>query len=286
MNESRIQTEARLFGEQDNAKQRSSAWSSIAYFQHQLRDTFDIGSVARAHLTGRRSCRALALAPGDMQGEYPFLEGLGVTAIDVIDLSPGQRGKFFAREPAPTIDVTYDIADINQVELPAKTYDVVYVQQAFHHFEALEHLAAQVNGALRDDGIFVVIDYIGANYLQRTPNQRAFCQAIWERMPERWRRDAGGRVHETLFIPRRKNLSPFEAIRAEEIETILARTLKPMASDRFAAILFPLFNGFAHNYTNDATDRAFIEKMWALDRRLIAAGDVEANFLRAIYAKR
>ena len=47
------------------------------------------------------------------------------------------------------------------------------MQQAYHHIEALEHVADEIAKSLKPGGIFAISDYIGANFLQRTPRRRA-----------------------------------------------------------------------------------------------------------------
>lgn len=283
---SKNRAEAEFFGRQDNARQRAVAWSAIPYFRQQIHAALDVGRIARQHLAGREAPTALALAAGDMTGEYGFLTGVGAERIHALDISEGQRDKFFAREPDPAVPVEYIIADVNSVVLEPERYDLVYVQQAFHHFEQLEHVADQVNRALKPGGRFVLIDYIGANFLQRTPRQRSFCTGIWRDMPARYRRNWNGTVLDELWIPDKDKLSPYEAIRAEEIMDVLNRTLQPIQVFPHAAILFPLFNGFAQNYTDSEEDQRFIREMWELDRDVVESGEVEPNFVRGVFGKR
>ncbi len=282
----RAEAEANYFSKQDNQRQRSVAWSSIPYFQQQLRAALDLGQMAREHLSTKPNPHALALAPGDMSGEYAFLKAIGVASIDAFDLSEGQREKFFKNHPDPSVQVDYVIQDVNTLSLEPNRYDFVYVQQAFHHFENLEHVAQQINSALKEDGWFVLIDYVGANFLQRTPRQRAYCQKLWDDMPPRYRTALDGGVLERIFIPDKDRLSPFEAIRSEEMLGVLESELEEVALFPYAAILFPLFNGFAQNYTDSPEDQDFIRRMWALDQEVIKSGEVEPNFVRGIYRKR
>ena len=54
----------------------------------------------------------------------------------------------------------------------------------------------------------------------------------------------------------------------------------------YGGILFPIFNGFAQNYTNSEGDLLFIRSMWEMDRLLIAEGVVEPNFVKGIFQKK
>ena len=97
-----------------------------------------------------------------MTGEFGFLKRMGVAEIDAFDLSVGQRRKFLDNVYDNSIPVNYTIADVNDIELAAGRYDVVYLQHAYHHVERLEHVADQISDTLKPDGTLAIIDYVGA----------------------------------------------------------------------------------------------------------------------------
>lgn len=285
----RLQREATYFSHQDNARQRQVAWTAIPYFSERIRATLDTDALAvqwldaHAHALPRRG---LTLACGDMTGPYGFFKQMHATEVDAVDISEGQRDKFFRTKYDGTLTVNYRIGDVNTIDLPARHYDAVIVQQAFHHFEALEHVADQIAQALTTHGVFVLKDYIGPNFLQRSPRQLAACQEIWDTMPARYRTNAAGQVLSRLHVPARESLSPCEAVRAEDIMGVLADRFHCLQQHCYGGILFPLFNGFAQNYTDSADDLAFVRAMWALDRQWIDEGRVEPNFIRAVFVRK
>jgi SAM-dependent methyltransferase len=221
-----------------------------------------------------------------MAGEFTFLKRMGVAEIDAFDLSEGQRQKFLDNVYDGSLPVNYEIADVNDIELPADRYDVVYLQHAYHHVERLEHVADQIRAALKPDGTLAIIDYVGANFLQRTPRQRDLCAAIWRTMPERYRVRPSGRVFAELRIPDKASLSPYEAVRSEEIVAVLDARFDRQETYYFGGILFPIFNGIAQNFTESGTDQEFLRVMWDLDRWLLDAGSIEPNFVKAIFTPR
>jgi len=279
-------TEAARFGDQDNAARRELVWSAIPYFRDRINAALDLGATVKQRLEGCERPVALTLACGDMAGEFPFLERMGVAEIDAFDLSEGQRQKFLDNVYDGSIPVNYEIADVNDLDLMPGRYDVVYLQHAYHHVEKLERVADQIRGALKPDGTLAIIDYVGANFLQRTPRQRDLCSAIWRTMPERYRVRPSGRVFAEMRIPDRASLSPFEAVRSEEIISVLDARFDRQDSYFFGGILFPIFNGVAQNFTESEADQEFLRVMWDLDRWLIDTGNIEPNFVRAIYTPR
>lgn len=281
-----IAREAERFSHQDNRRRRELVWTAIPYFREQIAASFDLHAHLREHLAGRDELRALTLACGDMSGEYRMFRRLGVGEIDAFDVSPGQREKFYRDVFDGSAAVTYTIADVNTIELPRHRYDVVYLQHAYHHVVRLEHVAGELRTALKPDGVLAIVDYIGANRLQRTPRQRDLCGAIWRALPERYRVRPNGRVFAELRIPDPKKLSPYEAVRSEEILGVLDDHFEPIAIYLYGGILFPLFNGTAQNYTNSPADQALLRVMWDLDRWLLDHDGIEPNFVQALYRPR
>jgi hypothetical protein len=278
--------EARRFGEIDNEYVRAEFWAALPVFRDEILKRFDIVAGIRRHLAGRDRPVALTLACGDMSGEYNLLKRVGVREIDAFDISEGQRDKFYRYVYDGEIPVNYEIADVNEIMLEAARYDLVHIKFAYHHIEQLEHVADQIRIGLKDDGILAIIEYIGTNYLQRSPSQRDLCGAIWRAMPERYRIAQAGHVVQELRIPPKDSLPPYEAIRSEEILPVLQSRFETEEIFFYGGILMPLFNGFASNFTDSPEDERFQRVMWDYDRWLLATGAVEPDFMKAIFVPR
>jgi hypothetical protein len=278
--------EAERFGNIENAYLRSEFWAALPVFREEIVKRFDMAAGIRRHLAGRDRPVALTLACGDMSGEYNLLKGVGISEIDAFDISEGQREKFYRDVYDGEVHVNYEIADVNAIMLEAARYDLVYIQFAYHHIEQLEHVADQIRIGLKDDGILAIVEYIGTNYLQRSPSQRDLCGAIWRAMPERYRIARAGHVVQELRIPPKDSLPPYEAIRSEEILPVLQSRFEAEEIFFYGGILMPLFNGFASNFTESPEDERFQRVMWDYDRWLLATGAVEPDYMKAIFIPR
>ncbi len=281
-----IKAEAQFFSNQNNPLTRSIAWTSIPYFQKQIMAAFDISADAKAILSGRQNICAATLACGEMKGEYKFLKSLGVQQIDAYDISEGQREKFYQNIYDHSIEVNYKIEDVNDVTLPQRKYDVVYVQQAYHHLENVYGVAEQIRRSLKEDGIFVLIDYIGPPFLQRTEKQKEYASKIWSILPSRLRTNHKGIVLDKIHIPPKSSLSPYEAINSDKMMSAFEENFICIKDLKYGGILFPIFNGFSQNYINSEEDMLFIKSMWETDQFLIQTNTVEPNFIRAIMKSR
>jgi len=56
--------------------------------------------------------------------------------------------------------------DLNFIELPKETYDIIFCHGLLHHIINLESLLFQVNKALTKNGVFIIQDYIGEDQWQ------------------------------------------------------------------------------------------------------------------------
>ncbi|MDH3299821.1 MAG: class I SAM-dependent methyltransferase [Acidimicrobiia bacterium] len=275
--------EAAFFDQHDNQLTRSVAWSAIPFFQSRLHQRLDLVATATAHLERTEDLRALTLGCGDMTGEYGLLRRFPVTQIVAYDLSEGQRANFYERtyDESAGIDVDYRIGDAAADTLGSEEFDLVYIQQSFHHFEEVEKVAANIRMALRPGGVFLLNDYIGTPFLQRSERQRAATRRIWRHLPARLRTGANGEVWDDILIPPIENLPPHEAVRSDAILPALRENFDIIDEHQFAGLLFPLFNGFAQNYTE--ADMTFVRSMWEVDEWMIAEGAIEPNFIRGLY---
>lgn len=276
----RIQEEAKFFSKQNSELARAVGWKAIPQFHRKIQSSLNLVKEAQEMLPKKSGLKALTLACGDMKSEYQFLSRMGAASIDAFDIAEDKRKDFFEKYHDGSIEVDYQLQDINKLELPVGKYDVVYMQQSYHHIMEVEHLAEQIRKALQPEGIFVLVDYVGPNFLQRSERQLAVARRIWKLLPERLRTHPSGKVVKDVFIPAKETLPPCEAINSESILSALERNFDYQKVHLFGGILFPLFNGFAQNYTDD--EDLFLQAMWEMDEVLIENKVVEANFIRAI----
>lgn len=281
-----LQAEAKFFGEADNQLTRSVSWGAIPYFQQQIHRENNLNTSVDTLLADKQEIASLSLACGMMTGEFAYLKARGAASIDAYDISEGQKEKFLQSDYDKSIRVNYQICDVNEIVLPEEKYDLVFIQQAYHHLVEVEYVAQEINKSLKPDGIFVLVDYIGRPFLQRTEKQMDLAERIWKTMPERLRTNHSGNVFKNVPVPKKENMSPYEAIRSDAIWSALTKALELKSHYFLCGVLFPLFNGFAQNYTDSEEDMRFIKQMWALDRFLIETGGIEPNFVRAIFGKK
>src|SRR5204862_1616768 len=151
------------------------------------------------------------------------------------------------------LPLTYEVADLNFVELPEKTFDLVAAQTSLHHILFLERVAEQVWRSVKNDGYLWIHDFIGETQWQYDSRRLSITNQILAILPEKFRKNKiNARLTTELKRPEPGTLgSPFESIRSSEIIPIF---------ERWFTIEWKLeFNAFLHLVVPPGTRAAYIE---------------------------
>ena len=171
--------------------------------------------------------------------------------------------------------LTYKVADLNTVQLPAKTYDIVYAHAALHHIFQLEHILDQIKHTLKPGGLLVAYEYIGPSQMQFPRRDLELADIFIKLIPERYRklqRRKGIKEEAFRFSLDVMNRSdPSEGIRASEIVPLIASRFE-IKHFRYVGgtLLLLIFNEIAGNFNeDDAEIMPFVEALITLDNFLI-----------------
>ncbi len=165
----------------------------------------------------------LSLACGSGRAERDFIR-LGICKrFHGIDIAADAVKE--ATENAGSMDITYEVSDLNRVTLRAHAYDLVVTQNCLHHVLELEHLAEQIWRSLRPEGYLWIHDYVGETQFQFSDLRLEIANRILEILPDRYRRDRlRDRILTHITRPSPGALvSPFEAIRSAEIIPVFSQ---------------------------------------------------------------
>ena len=171
--------------------------------------------------------------------------------------------------------LTYEVADLNTVQLPAKTYDIVYAHAALHHIFQLEHVLDQIRKTLKPGGLLVAYEYIGPSQMQFPRRDLELADSFLKLIPERYRKlqRAKGTKEEafrfSLDVMNRSD--PSEGIRASEIVPLIASRFE-IKHFRYVGgtLLLLVFNEIAGNFLeNDLEILPLVDALITLDNFLI-----------------
>jgi 2-polyprenyl-3-methyl-5-hydroxy-6-metoxy-1,4-benzoquinol methylase len=168
------------------------------------------------------------------------LIGEGVCrSLHGIDIS--EKAITAAREIAKeqNLPLTYEVADLNFVELPEKRFDLVTAQTSLHHVLFLERVAEQVWRSLKDSGYLWIHDFIGETQWQYDRKRLSIANQLLAILPEKFRQNRiTNKATTEIKRPEPGSLgSPFESIRSNEIVPIFQRWFTTEWKLEFSAFL-------------------------------------------------
>jgi SAM-dependent methyltransferase/LPS sulfotransferase NodH len=210
----------------------------------------------------------LSLGCGTGRRERELISSGVCRSFHGIDIS--EKAIAAARQIAKEQDfpLTYEVADLNFLKLPEKTFDLVVAQTSLHHVLFLERVAEQVWRSLKSDGYFWIHDFIGETQGQHDPKRLSIMNRILAILPEKFRRNKiTGRLIADIKRPEPGRLaSPFEAIRSGEIVPVLQQWFTIEWKMEFDAFLhFVVSPGTRSAYLENQDTKALFEILMLLD---------------------
>src|SRR5882724_6653474 len=185
-----------------------------------------------------------------------------------IDVSANAIAAARAIAKEENLPLTYEVADLNSLELPEKTFDLVVAQTCLHHILFLERVAEQVWRSLKADGYLWIHDFVGETQGQYDLKRISVINRILAILPEKFRKNKiTGRLVTEIKRPEPGHLgSPFESIRSSEIVPVFQRWFTvewKLEFDAFLRLVVP--QGTRAAYLENEDTKALFEILMLLD---------------------
>jgi ubiquinone/menaquinone biosynthesis C-methylase UbiE len=227
---------------------------------------------------GLRFERGVTLGCGAGRLERALLESGICQSFHGIDIS--EKAIADARETAKLegLSITYEVGDLNFLELPPKEFDLVVAQTSLHHVLFLEHVAEQAWRTLKDGGYLWIHDFIGETQGQYNPKRLSIMNEILSVLPEKFRVNRiNNKTVTEIKTPIPGHLgSPFEKIRSEEIVPVFEGYFTIEWKREFTALLHLIAPpGTRAAYVENADTKALFEILLMLDQLCIQEGIVK-----------
>jgi len=239
--------------------------------------------VARGTYLPVTRCFTLGCGEGELERgltKYSFC-----LSHDAVDIADGAVAK--ARTTAQSqglSHIKYSVADVNRIELPPNTYDVVFGVSSIHHVEKLERVFSQAQNSLKAGGYFFLKEYVGPNRFQWSDRQRVVVESLLQILPERYvrRRTDGSlkRHYPKLTAEEVAAHDPSEAVRSSEILKLLPNYFEIVARwDVGGTILHLLMQDIAGNFeTAVPADMRWLKFLFDAEDAAIESGDLPSDF--------
>ena len=242
---------------------------------------------------GEKNLKGISLgcSEGDPGIEMRLVESGIFDKVTVMDIAQGLLEKqrtIASRRGLKGIE--YINQDLNKVVLEKNTYDLIWAVGTIHHTEDLESLFEQINSALKHNGIFMMREYIGPNYLQFTDLQLSLVNKMLAILPEKYRRTHDGIVKKTMEkvdLIQLRALDPSEAIRSEDIITVIKEKLRIInLAYTGGTLLHPLLDGIASNFERGEDAEAILKLMIFFEESLIENKIIPSDYVFCMAMKK
>lgn len=208
--------------------------------------------------------------------------------IDCLDLNDDmlQRGARDAALNGLSAQIRAKCVDLNRWK-PSERYSVVIANQSLHHIAELEKVFANIKEAMEDNGLFLTSDMIGRNGHMRWPEAKRLVDSLWTELPERYRYNHQLKRVEHDFLDWDCSTEGFEGVRAQDVLPLLIQHFHFESFFAFANIIDVFIDrGFGHNFSvSNPWDRAFIDRVHAVDESALQAGTIKPTHILAAMRK-
>ena len=240
---------------------------------------------------GDKNLRGLAIGCNESGPEMTVFETGVYSKIEVMDIAQGllkKQSRIASEKGLNAIE--YIKQDLNCVELEKNTYDFIWAVGTVHHIENLELFFAQVQNALKDNGIFMMREYIGPNRINYTEEQLSIVNEILSILPEKYKKTPEGfikNMQEPTDVAGLIKIDPSESVRSEDIMQILNDELEIVKlAYTGGTILQPLLSNIASNFEKDQEADLILNLLILLEKTLIEKRVLPSDYVFCMAKKK
>ena len=240
---------------------------------------------------GDKNLRGLAIGCNVGRPEMTVFETGMFSRIEVMDIAEGllQKQSKIASEKGLNA-IEYIKQDLNNVELEKDVYDIIWAVGTVHHIENLELFFEQVHNALKDNGIFMMREYIGPNRINHTEEQLSIVNEILSILPEKYKKTPEGfikNIQEPTDVAALIKIDPSESVRSEDIMQILNDKLEIVKlAYTGGTILQPLLSNIASNFEKDQEGDLVLNLLILLEKTLIEKRVLPSDYVFCMARKK
>lgn len=233
--------------------------------------------------------KMLSLGSGPGGVELAIAREAPEAALTCVDINPDLLDMGRASAAAEGLNVAFEAADLNTIELPEARYDLVFCHASLHHVLALEHVLDQIRRTLRPGGELIAVDVVSLSGYRMRPATKRRAAEMWKTLPPKFR------VNHTAHPKPRVDDRMWQAdTRASGMECIRSGDLLPLLRERFEERAFVPYFAFARRFLDpmygpnydlsQPLDRSIADWIWQLDCHAIDSGELEPETFFGVYA--
>lgn len=249
------------------------------------------------YLPKERKLRMASLGCGDGNLERNLIKfGYSYDLIDAFDINKNLLA--FAdreKEKLGYENLNYILMDLNNLSLEKSYYDLIIFFHSLHHVENLESVLEEVKASLKQEGILLVVDFVGPNRMQWKEEVIGIAQEMLDIIPEKYRLDLTAppgeyRYKTTIKKPTVQEVvsfDPSEAVRSGDILDLLYREFRVIEEKPTGGTLIDLvFNQIAGNFNeNDDIQRSLILSLQKTEELLLRSKVIKTHYVFLVAKK-
>ena len=249
--------------------------------------------IGQKYLSKMSGIKGLSLACGTGRREVQWAKVADFARIDAFDISPSRiaAARKLAKDENLDDIISFQVGDVLKMRFVPNEYDVVFVEQALHHFSPLDEIIAKIYDALAPNGYLILNEYVGPNRFQWTDKQLEIANNLLSSIPERYRKIwRTNRIKRKIYRPGRLTMilsDPSEAVESSKIIPALKKYFEIIEFKGYGgAILHLLFADIAQNFlSDDDQTREILRFCFHTEDRAIQTGEVQNDFVVMVCKK-
>lgn len=282
-------------------KQQSGQWWDIPLVQERWNYLISGEStishyeyVTQRYFLKRKSLYALSLGCGNGHRELNWAKTGVFKRIDAYDLSKSRidYATDQAKKKGYAKTLNYRVGNIYEIEMQESFYDVVIVEHSLHHFTPLREVFLKIKKTMKDNGYFIVNEFVGPTRFQWTKKQLEIINGALSILPARYRiRATDASVRKKVCRPSLLRMiltDPSEAVESSQIMPLLKEYFELLEVRPYGGtILHPLLSGIAQNFfSDDYQTKLFLKLCFDIEDSLLRSKELESDFILAVCKKR
>lgn len=276
----------------DITKVRDVSWLSLPgshdYFLS-VSNNRTIDEIIGSHVHSPVRGIAAAIACGDMMGESTVLDSHEISEIHGFDMSNESLNRAVNLYETRQSKFLPFKVDCNELRLSPNTYDFVLGWHGIHHIKNIEQLFFEINLSLKDNGVFLMYEWIGPEYLQIPAKNAIIARSLLETLFSSDQRTTHqGKIKGSWLQLLPSEFDPSEAINSTAILPNLIKRFEILEILKFGGLMYPIFEGLGANnaLVNDPQIQEKTRRIYELEQTLIKEEEIEPLFMISLAKKR
>jgi SAM-dependent methyltransferase len=226
-----------------------------------------------------RPIEILSLGSGYCGHELDFARRIRKPCrVHCTDLNEQLFAQARERSAQEGLDLTFQAADLNFIEIEPNRYDMIFAHAVLHHVINLERLYAQIRRGLTERGVLHLVEVVGQNRKLIWDDNERFANRLLDSLPPEVIGD-----HRLLVVPEDEGM---EGIRQEEIMPLLESEFRPVYEHRHGAFMRCLCTNptFAERlHPNSTVHRRCLDFLLACDDASVTHGILRPLEIWGVY---